>query len=250
MTFHGGKLRVLYYDLREDVSQIFGPVHRRAADPDGPTPRIRHTMDVFVAQAPPGAAPVFTTARVSEYACGFLPGRRSSSACSSTRRTCRCSGRARAVHGGLHRPRAGSAVRAERRTARGRSTPAPAAAPCRTPCGRTTATCGRRPTATGPTTRRSRRRRSGTQSRFDPDAAGAGLRPRPGRDAQPEHLHGAGHRRAVRLGPGQQQAVQRLSARLRRRRRERLAAAARLPAARSRTSRSAVRRRSCSSARR
>jgi hypothetical protein len=25
MTFHGGKLRVLYYDLREDVAQIFGP---------------------------------------------------------------------------------------------------------------------------------------------------------------------------------------------------------------------------------
>ena len=74
MAFHGGKLRILYYDLREDVSQLFGPQIDEAPILTGPTPRIRHTMDVFVAQAGPGASPAFTTARVSEYASGFLPG--------------------------------------------------------------------------------------------------------------------------------------------------------------------------------
>ncbi len=69
MAFHGGKLRILYYDLREDVSQIFGP----AVD-DGQILDIRHTMDVSVAQAAPGSAPMFTTARVSEYASGFVNG--------------------------------------------------------------------------------------------------------------------------------------------------------------------------------
>ena len=41
---------------------------------DGQITDIRHTMDVFVAQAAPGSAPVFTTARVSEYASGFVNG--------------------------------------------------------------------------------------------------------------------------------------------------------------------------------
>ena len=74
MAFHGGKLRILYYDLREDVSQVYGPEIDEAAILNGPTPRIRHTMDVFVAQAAPGGTPTFTTARVSEYTSGFLPG--------------------------------------------------------------------------------------------------------------------------------------------------------------------------------
>ena len=74
LTFHGGKLRLLYYDLREDVSGLFGPFIDEPPILNGPTPRIRHTIDVFVAQAPPGSAPVFTTARVSEYKSGFMPG--------------------------------------------------------------------------------------------------------------------------------------------------------------------------------
>jgi uncharacterized repeat protein (TIGR01451 family) len=74
MSFHGNKLRILYYDLREDVSQLFGPYIDELPILTGPTPRIRHTMDVFVAQAAPGGAPTFTTARVSDYASGFLPG--------------------------------------------------------------------------------------------------------------------------------------------------------------------------------
>ena len=92
LTFHAGKLRLLYYDLREDVSEIFGPFvdegrsSRLAGSP------VRHTVDVFVAQALPGAAPVFTTARLSDYAYGFCRARKSPIACSSIRRTCRCSG--------------------------------------------------------------------------------------------------------------------------------------------------------------
>ena len=74
MSFHGGKLRILYYDLREDVSGLFGPYIDELPILNGPIPRIRHTIDVFVAQASPGGAPTFTTARVSEYASGFLPG--------------------------------------------------------------------------------------------------------------------------------------------------------------------------------
>ena len=74
ITFHGGKLRILYYDLREDVSGLFGDFVDEFPILSGSAPPIRHTMDVFVAQAPPGATPVFTTARLSDYAHGFLPG--------------------------------------------------------------------------------------------------------------------------------------------------------------------------------
>jgi uncharacterized repeat protein (TIGR01451 family) len=73
LTFHAGKLRLLYYDLREDVSSIFGPF---VDDLDVVTANspVRHTLDVYVAQALPGPTPVFTTARLSDYAFGFLPG--------------------------------------------------------------------------------------------------------------------------------------------------------------------------------
>jgi hypothetical protein len=73
LTFHAGKLRLLYYDLREDVSQLFGPYVDELPVLVGPVPRIRHTMDVFVAQALPGAAPVFTSTRLSDYAFGYTP---------------------------------------------------------------------------------------------------------------------------------------------------------------------------------
>ena len=73
LTFHAGKLRLLYYDLREDVSSIFAPF---VDDLDVVTANstVRHTLDVFVAQALPGPTPVFTTARLSDYAFGFVPG--------------------------------------------------------------------------------------------------------------------------------------------------------------------------------
>ncbi len=72
LTFHAGRLRLLYYDLREDVSQVFAPFVDEFNVLQANSP-VRHTMDVFVAQANPGAAPVFTTARLSDYAFGFLP---------------------------------------------------------------------------------------------------------------------------------------------------------------------------------
>ena len=73
LTFHAGKLRLLYYDLREDISSIFAPFVDEF-DIMTANSTVRHTLDVFVAQALPGAAPVFTTARLSDYAFGFLPG--------------------------------------------------------------------------------------------------------------------------------------------------------------------------------
>ena len=74
LTYHAGRLRLLYYDLREDVSQLFSRFVDEAPILDGSVPPVRHTVDVFVAQALPAAAPVFTTARLSDYAFGFVPG--------------------------------------------------------------------------------------------------------------------------------------------------------------------------------
>ena len=74
LTFHAGKLRLLYYDLHEDVSGRFDPFVDELPIITGPEPRVRHTIDVFVAQALPGAAPVFTSTRLSDYAFGYTPG--------------------------------------------------------------------------------------------------------------------------------------------------------------------------------
>ena len=168
LTFHGGKLRLLYYDLREDVSQLFGPfvdeVPILTADA-----AVRHTMDVFVAQARRAAAPVFTTARLSDYAIGFLPG-------STVEQRLQFNppnlplfrqGTMPFMGDYIDLAPAPPFVQNDERhvvaTTRRRT-----AARCPTRSGPTTATCGRRPTATGRTTRRSRRRRSAMQSRFDP----------------------------------------------------------------------------------
>ena len=207
-------------------------------------------MDVFVAQAAPGGAPAFTTARVSEYASGFLPG-------STVEQRLQFNPpnlpmfRQGAVpfmgdyidlapappfvlndngtwsfNTGANGSAVSHAVWTDNRDVR---PPADGNWANYTP-------------VTSPAV--------GTQSRFDPTQQVPALRARPGRDAQPEHLHGARHRRPVRVGAGQQQAVQRLSARLRRRRGERHRRCRAPTACASRTSRSAGRRRSCSSARR
>ena len=225
MAFHGGKLRILYYDLREDVSQIFGP----AVD-DGQILDIRHTMDVSVAQAAPGSAPVFTTARVSEYASGFVNGsiveqqlqfnppnlpmfRQGSVPFMGDYIDLAPSAPfVRTANGTLglqyrrdrqHRFARGMDRQPRRARAEGRQLGQLHAGDIR---------CG------------------GRDQPLRWHDAGAGLRSRPGRDAQPEHLHGAGDRRAVRVGPREQQAVQWFPTRLRRRRRERLGGAALLPA--------------------
>ena len=72
LSFHAGKLRLLYYDLREDISGVFGPFVDEFDIITANSP-VRHTLDVFVGQASPGAAPAFTTARLSDYAHGFFP---------------------------------------------------------------------------------------------------------------------------------------------------------------------------------
>jgi hypothetical protein len=105
MAFTGGKLEVVYYDLRLDHTLgIFNPASPLFPDalgrffletrfPKGELPGSpgavfgnfisdanpplnlrRHTLDVVVAEANPGLHPVFTTARVSRYKVGARPG--------------------------------------------------------------------------------------------------------------------------------------------------------------------------------
>lgn len=106
MTFGGGKLNVIFYDLRDDTT-IAGytplgqgqyyesrvPEGDLATNPPHPekvfTPYVldaapadvneggllwRHTVDVWSAQAEPGDQPYFNAARVSQYEFGSLPG--------------------------------------------------------------------------------------------------------------------------------------------------------------------------------
>ena len=207
-VFHGGKLRLLYYDLREDVSQLFGPLHRRAADPERARRPASGTRWMCSWRRRCRARRRRSRPRgVSDYARGFLPGStdRAAAAVQPAQPAAVPAGRG-AVHGRLHRPGAGAAVRAERRTERGRTTPAPAAASCRTPSGPTTATCGAPADGNWANYTPVTRRAVGTDEPLRPDAAVPPCVAGPGRDAQPEHLHGAGDRRAVRLGAGRQQA--------------------------------------------
>jgi len=97
LTFAGGHLMLIYYDLRDDSTVgIFTPLGggiyseaRQAvgdlANPptiptvftffldDTPPRALRHTIDVRVAQGNPAAAPVFESARVSSYEFGSVP---------------------------------------------------------------------------------------------------------------------------------------------------------------------------------
>ncbi len=56
LLFAGGQLTLVYYDFRGDVSNIFESFVVDLPEPD----RLRHTVDVRVATALPGAAPAFT----------------------------------------------------------------------------------------------------------------------------------------------------------------------------------------------
>ncbi len=103
LKFAAGKLMVLYYDLRLDHTiGIFSPVLKPPSpaglfftetrqllvepttSPSVFTPFLtdagltvrRHTIDVRVAQADPGTSPAFTSARVSRYVYGSRPGSR------------------------------------------------------------------------------------------------------------------------------------------------------------------------------
>jgi hypothetical protein len=75
LAFAGGKLMLVYYDLRKDVSGVF----RTFVDEDSAiaVARKRHTIDLRATQADPAALPVFApSVRVSEYLEGSRPGSR------------------------------------------------------------------------------------------------------------------------------------------------------------------------------
>ncbi len=106
MTFGGGQLMVVFYDLREDSTvgnftplggglyqETRAPAGDLATNPPHPekvfTPYVldaapadlneggllrRHTVDVWGAQAPPADAPSFTALRISQYEIGSVPG--------------------------------------------------------------------------------------------------------------------------------------------------------------------------------
>ena len=73
ISFAAGKLVVVYYDLREDVSRVFGPfIFERDAVT---TVRRRHTIDIRAAYALKGDSPVFgPSQQVSSYLEGNLRG--------------------------------------------------------------------------------------------------------------------------------------------------------------------------------
>lgn len=65
MTYSGGRLMLIYYDLREDAAQVFGPFVDDAQITTGK----RHTLDVRAVQALKGDRPQFgASTRVSQYA--------------------------------------------------------------------------------------------------------------------------------------------------------------------------------------
>ena len=155
----------------------------------------------------------------------------------------------RAVHGRLHRPGAGAAVPAERRRHLGSQHRRPRQR-------RVARVLGRQPRRPGTGRRELGELHAGHVRRgrdpepLRPDADGPGLRARPGRHAQPEHLYGARHRRPVRVGAWQQQDVQRFPARFVVVAENATGVRRRPIACASRTSRSAARPRSSSSVRR
>ena len=71
MTFAGGKLMLVYYDLRETRSEVLlSPYVDDRTALAGPR-RLRHTMDLRASMGSPGATPVFApSVRVSDYLMG------------------------------------------------------------------------------------------------------------------------------------------------------------------------------------
>ena len=68
LAFAEGKLQLVFYDLREDLSQLFAQFVDEFLILNGThQPPIRHTMEVRGAQADPADEPVFTPFRISKY---------------------------------------------------------------------------------------------------------------------------------------------------------------------------------------
>src|SRR5262245_36189645 len=74
LAFGAGKLSLLYYDLREDMSHLFGPFIDEFSILNSKPVGVRHTLDPRIAQADPGVAPAFTSVRLASYSFGTLPG--------------------------------------------------------------------------------------------------------------------------------------------------------------------------------
>ncbi len=75
LTFAEGKLNLVYYDLREDRSQLFGQFVDEGPILNGQhNIRSRHTIDVRGAQADPGDSPTFAPFKITQYREGALPG--------------------------------------------------------------------------------------------------------------------------------------------------------------------------------
>ena len=72
LAFGAGKLSLLYYDLREDVSGLFGPFVDELPILTSVPVGLRHTLDARIAQAAPGAQPAFTSVRLSDYTIGSV----------------------------------------------------------------------------------------------------------------------------------------------------------------------------------
>ena len=157
LAFAGGRLMLVFYDLRETKANVFGRyVSDELMGVDAQGRRVRQTIDIRASLGTPGATPSFLpSVRVSDYLVGGATGRAASDNSRSTRRTCRCSSLAPchswAITSTSPRPRPSCRPRA----AVGRSTPRPR--PRRrssTPPGPTIATCVRPATASGRTTPR------------------------------------------------------------------------------------------------
>ena len=68
LTFAGGKLMLVYYDLRDDISQSFA---KFADDTSARPSNHRRTMDIRASLGTPGSVPAFAASvRVSDYAMG------------------------------------------------------------------------------------------------------------------------------------------------------------------------------------
>lgn len=71
LTFAGGKLMLVYYDVRETAAQLFSRFINDADSTNGK----RHTIDIRSALGTPGASPSFApSVRVSDYLTGFRSG--------------------------------------------------------------------------------------------------------------------------------------------------------------------------------
>ena len=64
LVFGAGKLSLLYYDFREDVSGIFEKFVDETPIIAAPASNLRHTMDVWLAQANPADSAVVHGASV------------------------------------------------------------------------------------------------------------------------------------------------------------------------------------------